>query len=159
MNKALFALATVALVVVFTSARYTAPADARVGFQAPTLHLTGEQGEKSLAQYRGQWVLVTFWTSAEPQSRLLNIEHARAAESGNGFAHVGVNLDRSRGLFNLLVACDNVQGSAQWHVDAHEREQVMNLWRQSDERLTSLLIDPTGKVAAINPSASELKQL
>ena len=70
-----------------------------------------------------------------------------------------MNLDRSRGLFNLLVACDNVQGSAQWHVDAHEREQVMNLWRQSDERLTSLLIDPTGKVAAINPSASELKKL
>ena len=79
MTKSLFALATLAILLVFTSAYYTTPADGRVGYQAPSLTMTTSDGTQSLSQLRGSYVVVTFWSSVHPESRIDNMQQARLA--------------------------------------------------------------------------------
>lgn len=58
MSKSLFTIATLAILLVFTSAYYTTPADGRVGYQAPSLTVDNQAGSISLSQLRGKYVVV-----------------------------------------------------------------------------------------------------
>ena len=64
MNKTLLAIATVGMLTLFTSAYYSAPADSRIGYKAPSLVLGNNNGLSPLQQHRGENILLTFWSSA-----------------------------------------------------------------------------------------------
>lgn len=157
MTKSLFALATLAILLVFTSAYYTTPADGRVGYQAPSLSVTDGSGTHSLSQLRGNYVVVTFWSSVEPESRIANLRQSRATRL-NGLQHVSVNMDQSDAIYQQLVNVDGLHSRLQWHCDSAGQEKVRRTWRQ-ESGYCSFLIDPDGRIVQKDPTPQDLAQL
>ena len=123
MNKTLLILAVLGLLTLFTSAYYSAPADSRIGYKAPSLVLGDKNNDLSpLQQHRGEKVLLSFWSSDVPESRLVNLNYDRMLRD-NGLVHVSVNLDRSESVFNTVVALDNLDRSAQFHSSPEVRDR------------------------------------
>ena len=156
MNKTLLTIATLALLTLFTSAYYSAPADSRIGYRAPSLVLGNSNGLSPLQQHRGENVLLTFWTSADAQSRLDNMRYDRLSRQDNsGYVHVSVNLDRSAGVFNSIVKLDDLNRSAQFGTSLDAQDAIIKSWRLN-EGYHSFLIDGQGRIVAIDPDAKTL---
>lgn len=157
MSKSLFAITALASLLVFTSAYYTTPADGRVGFQAPSLTIANESGETSLGQLRGSYVVVTFWSSEQPESRIANQQLGHAAQR-YGISHMSVNMDDSEALYRQLVIVDQLNNQLQWHCDSTQQDNLRRIWRQ-EARYCSFLIDPEGRILQKDPTPQDLAQL
>lgn len=160
MNKTLLILAVLGLLTLFTSAYYSAPADSRIGYKAPALVLGDKNNDLSpLQQQRGENVLLSFWSSDDPESRLSNLRYDRLVRGmDDGVVHVSVNLDRSESVFNAILAVDNLDRSTHYHSSAEVQESIIKSWRL-DDGFHSFLLDPNGKIIAIDPDASTLSSL
>lgn len=159
MNKTLLTIAISGLLLLLTSAYYTAPADSRIGFKAPSLVLDNNNGLSPLQQHRGENVLVTFWTSVDVQSRLDNMRYDRLSrQDGASYVHVSVNLDRSESVFNNIVVLDNLDRSAQFTATVDAQEGIIKGWRL-DEGYHSFLLDGQGKIIAVDPDEQTLSKL
>lgn len=157
MSKSLFTIATLAILLVFTSAYYTTPADGRVGYQAPSLTVDNQAGSISLSQLRGKYVVVSFWSSAQPESRISNLQLDRAT-SLRGIHHMSVNMDESEALYHQLVNVDRLHSQWLSHCDSASQDQLRRTWRQERE-YCSFLIDPEGRIIQKNPTAQDLAHL
>ena len=155
MNKALLTIVTLGLLILFTSAYYMAPADSRIGYKAPALVLgNSNNGLSPIQQHRGSNVLLTFWSSDDPQSRLENMRYDRLSRGSNvNYIHVSVNMDRSMSVFNNIIALDNLDRSAQFFSSNDAQG-----WRLEDG-YHSFLLDKEGTIIAIDPNEKELAQL
>lgn len=160
MNKTLLIIATLGLLTLFTSAYYSAPADSRIGYKAPSLVLGNDNnGLSPLQQHRGENVLLSFWTSADAESRLQNMSYDRLSRDNDSFTHVSVNLDRSASVFNKIVAIDNLNRASQFSTSQLDiQDNIIKSWRLEDGYHTFLL-DPNGVIIAIDPDAKTLAQL
>ena len=159
MNKTLLAIATLALLTLVSSAYYSAPADSRIGYKAPSLVLGNSNGLSPLQQHRGENVLLTFWDSSDAQSRLENMRYDRLArQSGAAYTHVSVNLDRSVNVFNSIVALDNLNRSAQFSTSVDVQEGIIKSWRLN-EGYHSFLLDADGTIIAVDPDEKTLAQV
>lgn len=160
MNRTVLILAVLGLLTLFTSAYYSAPADSRIGYKAPALVLGDDNNDLSpLQQHRGEAVLLSFWSSDAPESRLDNREYDRMMRSQDlGVTHVSVNLDRSENVFAAIVAVDDLNRSAQFHASPEVRESILKSWRLQDG-YHSFLLDAQGKIMAIDPDAGQLASL
>ena len=159
MNKTLLTIAISGLLLLLTSAYYTAPADSRIGFKAPSLVLDNNNGLSPLQQHRGENVLVTFWTSVDVQSRLDNMRYDRLSrQDGASYVHVSVNLDRSESVFSNIVVLDNLDRSAQFTATVDAQEGIIKGWRL-DEGYHSFLLDGQGKIIAVDPDEQTLSKL
>ena len=160
MNKRLLTVAVLALLTLFTSAYYSAPADSRIGYKAPSLVLgKSNNGLSPLQQHRGENLLLTFWASADAQSRLDNMHYDRLSRlQGGHYIHVSVNLDRSQSVFNSIVAIDNLDRSAHFGTSTDSQETIIKSWRLEDG-YHSFLIDPQGIILAVDPDAAQLAKL
>ena len=157
MNKSLLILAILGLLTLFTSAYYSAPADSRIGCKAPSLQLGNSNNDLSpLKQYRGEKILLTFWSSDDAESRLNNMRYDRMSRGdGIDYTHVSVNLDRSESVFNQIVAIDNLDRSAQFTTAQDMQDDIIKSWRLEDG-YHSFLIDPNGVIIAIDPTPESL---
>ena len=157
MNKTLLIIAIVGLLTLFTSAYYSAPADSRIGYKAPSLLLGDSNNDLSpLKQHRGEKILLTFWSSDDAQSRLDNMRYDRLSRSaGAGYTHVSVNLDRSESVFNQIVAIDNLDRSAQFCTAQDMQDDIIRSWRL-EEGYHSFLIDSNGVIIGIDPDMTSL---
>ena len=157
MNKSLLILAILGLLTLFTSAYYSAPADSRIGCKAPSLQLGNSNNDLSpLKQYRGEMILLTFWSSDDAESRLNNMRYDRMSRGdGIDYTHVSVNLDRSESVFNQIVTIDNLDRSAQFTTAQDMQDDIIKSWRLEDG-YHSFLIDPNGVIIAIDPTAESL---
>lgn len=158
MNKFLLAAATLCVLMIFSSARYIVPADSRIGYQAPALQVSNDKGSLSLAQLRGEYVLVTFWASNQPQSRIDNVRYANVAKQTDAVTYVGVNLDHSDAMLDQLVTVDGLDAGSQFRIADSELNHYLRNWRQNGE-FCSFLIGPDGKVVAKNPTAESVMAL
>ena len=157
MNKSLLIIAILGLLTLFTSAYYSAPADSRIGCKAPSLQLGNSNNDLSpLKQYRGEKILLTFWSSDDAESRLNNMRYDRMSRGdGIDYTHVSVNLDRSESVFNQIVAIDNLDRSAQFTTAEDMQDDIIKGWRLEDG-YHSFLIDPSGVIIAIDPTPESL---
>lgn len=159
MNKTLLTIAIVLLLTLFSSAYYSAPADSRIGYKAPSLVLGNNNDLSPLQQHRGEKVLLTFWSSADATSRLENMRYDRLSrQEGAAFIHVSVNLDRSESVFNSVVDIDNLDRSAHFSTSVAAQESIVKSWRL-DEGYHSFLIDEQGKITAVDPDGTMLARL
>ncbi len=160
MSKTLLTIAVLGLLTLFTSAYYSAPADSRIGYKAPALALgDSNNGLSPLQQHRGSNVLLTFWSSADAQSRLDNMHYDRLAKDESAhYTHVSVNMDRSMSVFNSVIALDDLDRSAQFFSSLETRDNIVKNWRL-DEGYHSFLLDAQGTIIAIDPDAHTLAQL
>lgn len=159
MNKTLLTIAIALLLTLFSSAYYSAPADSRIGYKAPSLVLGNNNDLSPLQQHRGEKVLLTFWSSADATSRLDNMRYDRLSrQEGAAFIHVSVNLDRSESVFNSVVDIDNLDRSAHFSTSVAAQESIVKSWRL-DEGYHSFLIDEQGKITAVDPDDTMLARL
>ena len=160
MNKTLLTIAVLGLLTLFTSAYYSAPADSRIGYKAPALVLgDSNNGLSPLQQHRGSNVLLTFWSSADAQSRLDNMRYDRLSrDAGERYTHVSVNMDRSISVFNNVIALDNLDRSAQFFSSLETQDEIIKNWRL-EESYHTFLLDASGMIIAIDPDEKTLAQL
>lgn len=158
MKKTLFAIVTVTVLVLLTSVASTEVADSKIGSEAPQLELTGNEGKLSLQSHRGGYVLLTFWSSADAESRVSNLVYDRFAEGNERVVHLSVNFDRTEGLFQEICKMDELSSESQFYCNDTQRAQIIELWRQEDGYST-FLISPEGVIVGINPEVSEMKNI
>lgn len=160
MNKAILTIAILGLLILFSSAYYSSPADSRVGYKAPALVLgNSNNGLSPLQQHRGENVLLTFWASDDATSRLSNKYYDRLSRRDSvRYTHVSVNMDRSNAVFNSVVAIDSLNRSAQYNSMTDAQGDIIKSWRL-DEGYHSFLLDKEGRIIAIDPDETTLASM
>lgn len=136
--------------LVMTSAWYDTPADSRLGQTAPALNALDGDSVCSLGQFKGQYVLVSFWSSTDPESRLTNRAYDRLLEGRDDIVLMSVNLDDSNGVFEQIVEIDALRNGVQCHVNVDRRDEVVKRWRLGTGN-KAFMVDPQGKIVAVNP--------
>ena len=129
------------------------------GYTAPEIEmLANDSVNVSLDKLRGKYVLVNFWDSSNAVSRIAAGEYDRFLHNnGNSFSLLSINTDENPELFKEIVKKDNLDSSTQFHIlDAKTRHLSENY--RLDSGFSSYLIDPQGKIVAVNPSVATLEK-
>lgn len=129
-----------------------------VGDQAPNFKVGDDAHALELQSLRGKYVVVTFWSSADADSRIANMRQDRAAGRKTNLEHVSLNFDESRLLWGEICKLDGLNAHSQFYARNEAGAELMRAWNQ-EKGFTSVLIDPYGVVAALNPSEELLNQL
>ena len=159
MKKAITFIACFMFLVLTLSAFTDTATAPVVGYRAPAIHL-GNDGKKSslLDAHKGEYVLVTFWSSGDAASRIRCNEYTALADGDNRLEHIAVNFDSTATLFEEVVKLDNLTGIMQYHVEGHEAADI-NKDYHLDRGLHTFMIDTKGKIIAIDPDAEHVNSL
>ena len=149
-----------AVLVISVSAYSERVFEAAEGYNAPSMTIENSDTTLSLADMKGRYVIVTFWSSADADSRLRAYRYDEAAKllPQERFCLLSVNFDRSERLFREIVRRDNLSAENHIHVDGSQANRIIHDYRLT-EGFTSLLIDPKGRIVAMNPSIETLTKL
>lgn len=160
MKKTLLSIALMAMLLFATSAYNRDAIGTRVGDSVPALAVANEQAAVDLNQMRGEYVLVTFWSSADAASRVQCNQYASWMKSNQpqGLQHISVNFDKEPQLFQEIARRDKLDTSAQFNVQGEDAARIFSDFGLADG-YGSLLISPDGRIDAINPTTSELSSL
>lgn len=160
MKQTLLSIALFLLAMFITSGYNRDNAGLDVGDFAPALSATA--GEKSISSESllGRYLLLTFWSSADAQSRIManvNDEWAKAHVETK-FMSVGVNFDEEPALFEEIARRDNLDLQSQINVQGDEARKIIK-----DFCLNigygAMLIGPDGRIIAVNPSTDDLYEI
>lgn len=128
------------------------------GFKAPVFtvsHPDDTISIHSLKDLRGHYVLLSFWSSADPVSRLRVKQYDTMAKAlpdkADSLIVLGVNFDRTRRLFDEIVKLDSLDIMHQLHASGNDARRLMAEYRMKDG-YQSFLISPDGSVLVDNPS-------
>ena len=158
MKKAIMFIATFVSVVMILTAFTVKPTAPETGYQAPELSINTGSSTVSLDNFRGQYLLVSFWSSSEASSRIRCNEYTSAVSHTPGLHHIGINFDASTPLFNEIVKRDNLKAQAQYHVEGNDAASIKENYHL-DRGLHSFLIDPKGTIIAVDPDKLTLNKL
>ena len=155
-------VALLAVLLLTVSARTERLFQAAEGFKAPSLVIesTDSTAGITLDELRGKFVLVNFWSSADAQSRILAKDYDIATSNFDAehFRHVAVNTDRSKALFREIIRHDGMNANVHYYYeDAANSGRMTDDWHL-ENGLRSFLIDPQGRILAVNPSAETLSR-
>lgn len=133
----------------------TAPGDL-----AAPVELKNQRSQTSLSDFRGKYVLLSFWSSEDAASRTLCKRYDAWQKSAERPAtvHLSVNLDSNRALFDAIVSADNLDAASQYNLTGEAAAKVRRDYHLT-ENLGTLLIDPEGRIAAVNPDIARLASL
>lgn len=158
MKKTLILFVGIVVLFILASAGSGNYYGVEVGEQAPNFEVGNDANSVQLQNLRGEYVVVTFWSSADADSRIANIRYDRAASSNKSLEHVALNFDESPLLWKEICKLDGLNTSSQFYAHNEAGAKLLKAWNQN-QGFTSLLIDPHGVVVAQNPSEKMLKQL
>ncbi len=149
-----------AVLVISVSAYSERVFEAAEGYNAPSMTIENSDTTLSLADMKGRYVIVTFWSSADADSRLRAYRYDEAAKllPQERFCLLSVNFDRSERLFREIVRRDNLSAENHIHVDGSQANRIIHDYRLT-EGFKSLLIDPKGRIVATNPSIETLTKM
>ncbi len=159
MKKFLYAFSVVAAVFFFSSAYSPENAGTRVGSDAAGFAVTNDSNAISLQSLRGSYVLISFWSSTDANSRIANKMYNDFALNDNvQLNYVAVNFDPSENVFDEITNIDKLHKPAQFHVNNGEKSVFFEKYRL-DEGYKSYLVNPDGVIIAENPTESDLIKL
>lgn len=149
-----------AVLVISVSAYSERVYEAAEGYNAPSMTIENSDTTLSLAELKGRYVIVTFWSSADADSRLRAYRYDEASKllPQERFCLLSVNFDRSERLFREIVRRDNLSAENHIHVDGSQANRIIHDYRLT-EGFKSLLIDPKGRIVAMNPSIETLTKM
>lgn len=121
------------------------------------------------ARARGRKVILSFWSAADAQSRLMqkSVKDAVAGRagidnddnnSGDQVEVVSVNFDRSERLMKEIVRLDGLLASSQLRVAPGDAALALREAYRMEQQLRTFLIDSQGRIVAADPSEEELRR-
>jgi hypothetical protein len=162
MKKTFLMIASLLVLLLTTSGFNDNSTGAMPGNIAPMINLQNDSTAVELSHYRGKFVIVSFWSSADAQSRALcNTYNAWIKNNdprNEKVCLLGVNFDENSTMFSQIVRADNLDPKTQFNAKGKNAEKI-----NSDYHLTkgygTLLIDPNGRVIAANPNPLQIAAL
>lgn len=120
--------------------------------------LANDSVNVSIDKLKGKYVLVNFWDSSNAVSRIAAGEYDRFlhANPTSRFSLLSVNTDKNLELFREIVRKDHLDSSTQFHISDAKARHLSHDYRP-DNGFSSYLIDPEGKIVAVNPSVTTLE--
>ena len=159
MNKSLSFIVTLVLLFIFSSAKTSKITEGQLGYQAPNFIVSNEDTTMSLQHLKGKYVLLTFWSSFDAESRINNIEYDKIAQqTSNNLNFISINYDLSRPLYNEIISRDKLKTSSQFYDQEGNSSKIFENYHL-DQGFKSYLINPAGEIIAMNPGKQELTQL
>lgn len=156
---------SVVVLLFFSSSFSVEGTVADLGKLAPNVRMENGGTPVSIEDYRGQYLLLTFWSSEDGRSRLKCNEYdsffnkaAQTEGADSRIAFVAVNFDKNKPLFDELVRYDNLTATSQFYVNENEIKQISKAYNLGNG-LKSYLIDPSGRIVSVNPDVKKLKEL
>lgn len=148
-----------AMVLIFSSSKFTKPADNRVGSPAPALSIANGDTAISLQKMKGKYVLLTFWSSADAESRISNLTYDKIAKTYKGsLEYVAVNYDHSPRVYGEIKKIDDLRQSSQFRDNKGSSSSIYTDYRLA-QGFNSYLIDRNGTIIAINPTSQQLAKM
>lgn len=159
MKKAISYIAFFGVLILMISAYSERVVKAEKGYTAPEIEMVNDgKSNISLDKLRGKYVLVNFWDSNSAISRIAAGEYDRfLKESPSKFKLLSINTDDNKKLFKEIVKNDNLDTSTQFHIDDVKTRNTKNDYRL-EQGFSSYLINPEGKIVAVNPSVTTLEK-
>ena len=152
--KSWLVLLAASLIVFLSSAAHTEQAKAEAGHEAPALVVSNSAGVVKLSALRGKYVVINFWNSADPQSRINNALFDRAlADSDSGIEYIAICTDSTPELFGCVLEADGLREARQFIYDRNLAGTLLSDYCAPGESAT-YLIDPETKVVTM--SADEI---
>lgn len=155
----IFAALSAGLLIVSAGGRHRT-AEISAGRQAPYFRLAEDGDTLSLDDFRGKFVILNFWSATDGPSRgaftTFTAWRNRHPEADVGL--IGINFDRSEGLYREIVRNDRVDTAHSFNVRGDKALALIDAYGL-DKGYRSVLISPDGKIAAINPSEKTLDRL
>ncbi len=159
MRKTLKTIATIALLLVFTSAYNGYDVNVNIDSFAPNFEIANAEKQTKLSDKRGNYVLVNFWSSSNASSRIRNIQYDRFFKSGNSRADfISVNFDNSEKLYKEILKVDQLASESQFHDDGGRNSEVYKDYHL-ESGFNSFLLNKEGKIVAINPTNQQLTEI
>lgn len=171
MKRTLGLILLAAAVLIISVAAYTERVyQPREGFRAPQFELSALRDTSAtmkLSDLKGQYVLLSFWSAADPSSRMRNISYDMlvkkidrelSGSAGDTLNFLSVNFDTSRRLVEEIVSRDNLNSNKVLLAGGPSARQLRTDYQLADG-YRSYLIDPAGKVIARNPSEETIMKL
>lgn len=155
MKKAILFIASFAILIITLSAftdKATAPV---IGYKAPEIILQEGNQVVTLSDFKGKYVLLNFWKSSDAESRLKCNLYNEIAAGKDNISLISVNLDSSKALYREIVKRDGLETSSQFHIEKTQVSKINNLYRL-ENNLKSFLIDPEGRILAVNPDEQNI---
>lgn len=188
MKKTMILIAAFAILFTSLSAAVDDRRVAAYGKEAPSVVVKRAGELEALEALRGKWVVLSFWSTTDPMSRLTQNKIASIVKSGvthdfdgnagndaeiefktpAGVYSLGnqtevevlsVNFDRSEALMNEIVSLDNLLQSSQARVESHQEIKRLCDAFEMNDGLRSFLIDPEGKLVMADPDEDMLRLL
>ena len=158
MKKTLMLIAAACVVVISLTSYNLNPTGNRLGYIAPNFTAENDMMRFELQQSKGNYVLLTFWSSVDAESRIANVQYDRAVKELEGVEFISVNFDRSYGVYREMLKIDGVNTAKQFY-DCKGEDGNLYLLYGLKRGMKSLLLDKTGKVVAENPNVNDLRNL
>lgn len=165
MSKFILALfASVVIAVTGTSGYNQNRFGSAVGNPSWIIEVSNEHNNLRIggANENGKYTLVTFWDSADAESRVACGRY-QAVISGNPAVkdmvdYACINFDESASLFSNIVRADGLDSSIQYHACGEVAGQLKERFGL-DKGMGSMLVSPSGMVIAYNPTPDYLASL
>lgn len=157
MKKFLLAVVGAVMLLIIPSAYY--PTDSIVGEVAPNFEVSNDNKAVEIDKLRGRYILLSFWSSTDPKSRLANKAYNDIMTGEkNMVEYVAVNFDPSSKVFEEIVKIDDLNADNQFHINGSSMPVVGEDYGLHGN-FVSFLIAPDGEIIAQNPSANDVKAL
>lgn len=130
------------------------------GQLAPLADFSTGNDSMQIPDLHGKHVLLSFWTSTDANSRIRNklYDNYVASFGRDDFAFLGINYDRDRDMFTHISRRDGLDSGKQIYDAAGKQSSIFGAYDLA-RGYKSVLIDPSGKVVAINPGTEQLRKI
>lgn len=163
MKKSFMLAASIVLIFLFSYGFTNEEVGAKVGAYAPNITLTSNGKTVDIEKYRGEYVLLSLWSSYDASSRLRCNDYnayvkSSALKDEKSINYLSVNLDDNEKLFNEIVRLDNLNTDLQYFAGEREKSLIDKFYNLNSG-FNTYLINQVGKIVAINPTVDELNLL
>lgn len=138
--------------------------EAAEGYKAPLFQLDEEYdsrgGNFDLAGLSGRYVLLSFWSTTDAASRIAVADYDKMTRSMDEdlICRVSVNMDTNAALFHEVVRRDGLRERMHFRASGDKAVELTGLYHL-DKGYRTMLIDPAGRIVAVNPSSTQLTEI
>ncbi len=114
-----------------------------------------------ISDLKGEYVLINFWSTTDAASRVAAGTYDQLMKTndfGGRLNLLNLNFDGNAALFDAVVRQDGLDTAMQYHLSGEAADEVARTYHL-DQGYRAILIDPNGKIVAVNPTPADITTL